>query len=92
MVKKHEYGIGFWLIWIGILIIVIWILGKLLGLIHSPEIVNMTPFIGGVITGSGLGIMLGRMQQKINTVKECQDRIAQGLTKLERDFQKHLKK
>lgn len=98
MVKKLKYEIEFWLIWIGILIIIIWIIGKLLGIIHSPEITNMTPFIGGIITGSGLGVMLGRMQQKINflvqeinIIKEHQDRMAQGLIRLEKDFENHVK-
>lgn len=92
MSKKIDYGPGWWLFWVGLIIIIFWIIGKILGLIQSPTIVNMLPYIGGTITIGGLGISIGKALQKINfaydeikRINNRQDRMATGLIKLEKD-------
>lgn len=94
MAKKIDYGPGWWLIWIGLTIIILWIIGKIFGLIRSPAPINMLPYIGGTITIGGLGITIGKALQKINfaydeikRINGRQDRMATGLIRLEKDTQ-----
>ena len=59
----------------GILIILLWIIGKLFGLIQSPVWINMIPFIGAAGALCGLGISIGKLLQKIDTIIKDIDKI-----------------
>jgi len=53
---------------LGIILIIVWALGKSFGWIHSPEWVNMIPVFGGAVTLAGISIGVGRLLQKIDRV------------------------
>ena len=53
---------------IGILMILLWAIGKSLGIIHSPDWVEMVPIFGAGVTLAGISISIGKMLQKIDRV------------------------
>ncbi len=60
------------LMWLGIIIIIVWVILKLLGYIHSPPWQEVLPFIGVAITficgAYKFGIQMGSLQESQKTV------------------------
>lgn len=54
--------------WLGILIIILWIIAKLFRIVESPVWFEMVPYIGGAATLVGGGIKTGRALQKLDGV------------------------
>ena len=67
------------LFYLGLATIFFWALAKALGIIHSPVWQEMLPYFGAVFSG---GIAWSRFTQLEKRV----DKIARGLTHLEREF------
>ncbi len=65
--KQRSSIIWVILFWAGVVIILVWALGKSLGMIHSPAWVEMIPYFGGAASL----VALGKYLQKIDTL--CQD-------------------
>jgi len=53
----------------GAILILGWALGKSFGIIQSPIILEMIPYIGGGLGLLGVGIKLGRMFEKIENIE-----------------------
>jgi|LGVD01.1.fsa_nt_gb hypothetical protein len=66
--QKHRYDFTDVLIWGGIIVTTLWAIGKSLGLISSPEWVNMVPIFGILGTISGISFQIGRAIQKLDRV------------------------
>ncbi len=60
---------------VGIVIIILWALGKSLGWISSPVWVNMIPVFGGAAGLGAIGIGVGRVLQKVDRVIKDVDKI-----------------
>ncbi len=59
------YWLGFG---IGMVILIVWIIAKLLGIIHSPVWVEMLPLIGIGMTIGTIGVKTGRKLEKLDLV------------------------
>ena len=68
MKHYHRWNSADILTWIGILIIVLWALGKSLGLISSPAWVEMIPVYGVATALAGISVGIGRTLQKLDRV------------------------
>jgi len=68
MKHSHRWNSADVLTWIGILIIVLWALGKSTGLISSPVWVEMIPVYGAATALAGISIGIGRTLQKLDRV------------------------
>lgn len=66
--KDYHLDITDILFWIGILIVIIWAIGKTIGLINSPVWIDMIPIYGAVATAMGISLKIGRILQKIEQV------------------------
>ena len=73
--KECAYDVADALIWIGIVAVALWALGKAMGWISSPVWVDMIPIFGGIATVSGISIKVGRVLQKLDVVINDVDRI-----------------
>ncbi len=56
--------------WIGILIIFFWLVAKAAGLINTPLVVQIIPYIGGLVALFGLFRNAGIYIQKLNGIIE----------------------
>jgi len=68
MKHSHRWDSADILTWTGILIIVLWALGKSFGLISSPVWVEMIPVYGVAAALTGISIGIGRTLQKLDRV------------------------
>ena len=66
--KGYHLDITDILFWIGILIVIIWAIGKTIGLINSPVWVDMIPIFGAIITVVAISLKIGKILQKIEQV------------------------
>ncbi len=66
--KEHRFDFTDVLIWLGMLIIALWAIGKATGLIHSPVWSDMIPVFGALVTIAGISLKIGRILQKLDTV------------------------
>lgn len=67
--KKIQINIDWNVVfWIGILMIFFWLIAKALGLIHTPLIVQIIPYVGGLVALFGLFRNAGKYIQKLDTV------------------------
>lgn len=66
--QKHTWDIYNIITWIGILMIFLWALGKSIGLISSPEWVNMIPAYGAAVAFAGIAAGIGKALQKLDRV------------------------
>jgi hypothetical protein len=72
--REHAYDAADVLIWLGIVAVALWALGKAMGWISSPVWVDMIPIFGGVATVAGISIKVGRVLQKLDVVIDDVDR------------------
>lgn len=84
--KKYRFDYTDVLFWIGILLMVIWVAGKLTGLIHSPEWIEQLPIIGAIVAILSMGLKAGRILQKLDYVIEKVD----GFEIIVKDLEKHI--
>ena len=84
--KKYRFDYTDVLFWIGILLMVIWVAGKLTGLIHSPEWIEQLPIIGAIVAILSIGLKAGRILQKLDYVIEKVD----GFEIIIKDHEKHI--
>lgn len=56
------------LFWGGILIVIIWAIGKTIGLINSPVWVDMIPIYGAVTTVVAISLKIGKILQRLEQV------------------------
>lgn len=73
--KEHAYDVADMLIWLGIVAVTLWALGKAMGWISSPVWVDMIPVFGGIATVAGISIKVGRVLQKLDVVINDVERI-----------------
>ena len=73
--KKYRFDYTDVLFWIGILLMIIWVAGKLTGLIHSPEWIQQLPIIGAIVAILSIGLKSGRILQKLDYVIETADKL-----------------
>lgn len=71
--KKYRFDYTDALFWIGLLLMVIWVTGKLTGLIHSPVWIEQLPIIGAIAAILSMGLKAGRILQKLDYVIEKVD-------------------
>lgn len=74
------------LFWAGIATIVLWALGKSIGIINSPNWVEMLPYFGIAVTISTASTKVGRTLEKINNIDKRVDNIDKRVSSLERRF------
>jgi len=55
---------------LGLVLLIMWILGKVTGLINTPLWVSYVPHTGGVLTLLGFAVQLGKMMQKMGDVRK----------------------
>lgn len=84
--KKHDFDYTDVLIWGSITVLILWIIGKLTGVIHSPAWVELVPFItiAGAIIGISLkaGIVLQKIDTLINDVTGLKSDMREVMTEL----------
>ena len=70
MKEKKEFN---WMIlfWLGIAIIIIWILAKKAGLFNTPLIIEVIPYFGGLVTILAVVKEFGKMINKLDNVVLC---------------------
>ena len=73
--KEHAYDVTDALIWLGIVAVTTWALGKAIGWISSPVWVDMIPIFGAIATVAGISIKVGRVLQKLDVVIDDVERI-----------------
>ncbi len=73
--KEHAYDVADALIWLGIVAVTLWALGKAMGWISSPLWVDMIPIFGAIATVAGISIKVGRVLQKLDVVINDVERI-----------------
>jgi len=68
-----KFKISLWavLFWGGLIVLVLWALGKATGIINTPLWIDMIPYFSVATALAGGGIKAGKVLQKIDTV--CQD-------------------
>lgn len=66
------------LFWLGIAMLIAWITGKSVGLIHSPVWIEQFPFIAALITILSIGLKAGRILQKLDYVIEAVDKLREN--------------
>ena len=81
MVKKDIYDI---IIWVGLAILVLYIIGKLTGIINSPEWINLMPiitvaFIVGAFYQKAI-IFMDQMYKRTDYLKNNIDKINNNIT------------
>ena len=83
MVKKDIYDI---IIWIGMTILFLYIIGKLTGIINSPEWINLMPIIT-------VAFIVGAFYQKainfMNIMYKRTDYLKNNLDKISRKIEEH---
>ena len=84
--KKYRFDYTDALFWIGLLLMVIWVIGKLTGLIHSPEWIEQLPIIGAIVAILSIGLKAGRILQKLDYVIEKVD----SFERITKDHEKHI--
>ncbi len=84
MVKKDIWDVIFW---IGMIILILYIIGKLTGLIHSPEWLNLLPIISlAFVIGAfyhKVTSFMNTMNKRTNYLKNSVDNIQDKLTEHE---------
>jgi len=89
MSKRSEkfWDMFFWiLMWLGIIIILVWIILKMLGMINSPIWVEIIPYFGGVITIFSAAYYIGKIKQGVDyTARKVNDSFNR-LTSIEQRF------
>ena len=68
--NKIKYILGDIMFWAGIIILVLWALGKSFGIINSPNWIEMIPYFTIAVTLSGAGVKLGRTLEKIDNMEK----------------------
>ncbi len=81
--KHHTFDYTDVLFWLGILVLTVWIIGKISGLIQSPVWVEMLPFIAALATMLGIGMKAGRMLQTLDHVVGSVDKLDKRMVSLE---------
>ncbi len=68
--KMHRFDYTDVLLWISIITLALWIIGKIIGLIQSPVWVDSLPFLSALLAIIVFSIKIGRMLQKLDYVIE----------------------
>ena len=66
---KVEYGWTDWVFIISILILLLWIIGKSIGVIQSPVYIDMIPYISIVFSAGALFQKIREMDKNIREIK-----------------------
>ena len=86
-----DFKLNFWILLIILsgLFLILYGLGKVIGIIHSPILIEMLPFISAGIGILSTGIMLGETIQKVNMIDDIKKdikMIGNSLINLGNDF------
>jgi hypothetical protein len=76
------------LFWLGIAIMVVWIIGKLAGLIHSPTWVETLPIIGALVAVLSIGLK-GRALQKLDYVFDAVNELKGDMKEVKAELKAH---
>ena len=66
---KTEYGWADWVFIISILILLLWIIGKSIGVIQSPVYIDMIPYLSIVFSAGALFQKIREMDKNILEIK-----------------------
>ena len=66
---KVEYGWTDWVFIISILILLLWIIGKSIGVIQSPVYIDMIPYLSIVFSAGALFQKIREMDKNIREIK-----------------------
>jgi len=88
MAKKDSFWDVFFkiLIWLGLVILFVWVILKILGLISSPLFVETIPYLGGFLTLFGIAYQFGRFKQGIDFISRRVNETYNRLSSIEQKF------
>ncbi len=69
--------------WVSMSVILIWLLLKAFGFIHTPLIIELLPYISAVFGAGAFFQMVFDMKNRLGKVENRCDKMADGLTRLE---------
>lgn len=83
--KKDYTNVYAAIFWSSLLIILVWILLKAFGFIHTPLIIEYLPFISAVFGAGAFFQMVFGIRGRLFKLESRTDKMAHGLTRLELD-------
>ncbi len=96
MNKEYKFGIWDIIIWISLLILIIYIIAKLIGIINTPDWINLIPvitlvFFAGAFYQKVIGFM-ERMFMRTDYLKEKLDKVNNEINNISSVLKTHNKR
>lgn len=83
--KETLEGLAIFLMWFGLIGIFLWAIAKSLGWIHSPEWVDMVPYLFGSMGGAGFFVYCGKVLNRLERVEKDIEQVDDKIDEIVQD-------